>query len=132
MPIEFHRPDNVYRPPSYSHIALVRDGAIAFFAGQVAFDIEGNVVGENDFQAQVQQAFANVETLLSHINASFHDILKMTVFVVDLDMEKRKILLDALNERINLEHPPANTLIGVQTLARPGLMLEIEVIAHIP
>ena len=53
-------PDNMPNSIGYSQVATVTGGTVVFVAGQVAFDKSGNVVGHDDFRAQVQQVFENL------------------------------------------------------------------------
>jgi enamine deaminase RidA (YjgF/YER057c/UK114 family) len=48
-------------PAGYSHIAKVNHGTIVYLSGQVPSDASGNLVGECDFEAQVEQVFRNLK-----------------------------------------------------------------------
>src|ERR1700733_15217992 len=48
-------------PAGYSHIAKVNRGTIVYLSGQVPSDASGKVVGEGDFEAQVEQVFRNLK-----------------------------------------------------------------------
>jgi len=59
MTVALSSPKTLPPPTGYSQIAEVTKGKIVLIAGQVAHDAAGNLVGENDFAAQVEQVFKN-------------------------------------------------------------------------
>ena len=54
-------PNTMPKSVGYSQLALVTSGTVVFIAGQVALDKSGNVVGKDDFKAQIQQVFENLK-----------------------------------------------------------------------
>ena len=122
------QPSTVHAPFSnYSH-GIVVDGATQFIfcAGQVAADSEGNIVGEGDFEAQVEQVMSNVRNVLAEGGATLEDVVKVTLYVVERqDTQKAREIL----RRHFRDHPPASTLCVLQGLADPRFLVEIEAIA---
>ncbi len=58
------------------------------------------------------------------------DIVRMGIFVVDLDEEKLQAVRTTRDEILRFDqHPPTSTLLGVQALALPGLLIEVNAIA---
>jgi enamine deaminase RidA (YjgF/YER057c/UK114 family) len=100
--------------------------SVVFVSGQTALSAEGQLVGIGDFDAQAQQVFANLATVLEQSGASLASIVKVTAYLTDI-----KRLPDYA--RVKAEHisgpQPASTAIEVSSLARPGMMLEVEAIA---
>lgn len=131
MKIQKLNPDTVYQPGIYSQLVTVSGGKLLVLAGQVAWDTDGNVVGANDLRAQTEQAFKNIQAILASQNADFSNIIKFTIYVVDLQPDKRLTILDVLKTYVDMDNPPANTLLGVQALAREELLIEIEVLAAV-
>jgi len=129
MTIERINPPTVHTPPIYSHMVKVTGGTLLFLAGQVGLDVNSNLVGENDLGAQAKQAFENVKNILAAANATFANVVKMTIYVANYQFEDRLIIVDAMREAVDMENLPANTLIGVQSLARPGMRIEVDVFA---
>ena len=129
QPGRFINPSGLVKPVGYTHVVLSRDRRTAYIAGQVAFDSAGQVVGTDDFPAQAEQVFANLRRALASVGGSFADVVKTTTYVTD----PRYIpaLRAARGRYLNAEHPPANTLIVIAGLARPGLLLEIEAVAEL-
>ena len=62
------------------------DGAqsLLFVSGQAPISAEGELVGEGDFNAQAEQTFENLQTVLDAAGASMRDIVKLTVYLTDI------------------------------------------------
>ncbi|HEY8461657.1 MAG TPA: RidA family protein [Blastocatellia bacterium] len=114
-------------PAGYSHVVEAKGGRTLYIAGQVAVDNEGNLVGRGDFRAQVKQVFENLKSRLEEAGASFKDVVKLNYYLTDAS--DLQALRDTRNSYINLENPPASTLVVVKRLAREEYLLEIEAIA---
>jgi enamine deaminase RidA (YjgF/YER057c/UK114 family) len=114
-------------PPGYSYAASA-PGELVFFAGQVALDADGNMVGRDDFSAQVRQTFANLGLALKAAGCSPATVLRVNYYVVGFTRER---LLEIRTERNKFfpDAKPASTLIGVSALFDPDALLEIEVVA---
>jgi len=130
MPKEFIQPEAVAKPVGYTHVVRA-SGTSVYVAGQVALDAGGKLVGAGDLRAQTQQAFENLRRSLEAGGARFADLVKLTIFVVDYKPEHRLIVADVRNRFVAEAQPPASTLVGVQALALPELMIEVEGIAVI-
>jgi enamine deaminase RidA (YjgF/YER057c/UK114 family) len=128
MPLELLDPDGLPTPESYTQVVVATGSRIVFVAGQVADDAEGNVVAVGDFGAQAHQAFGNLGRALAAARAAPQQVARITIYVVAYRPE----LLDAIGEaRTALfgDHKPADTLLGVESLAVPGHLIEVEAIA---
>lgn len=115
----------------YSQVTVATGGSLAFISGQVAVDAQGKVVGEGDIEAQAVQVFENLKLALGGIGASFDDVIKFTIFIVGLDAARRKAVMDVRGRYINRERPPAATMIGVDALVQPELLVEIEAVVAV-
>jgi len=126
--LELINPDGLSTPESYTHVVVATGGRMVFVAGQVADDPQGNVVGSGDLAAQARQAFANLGRCLAAAGARPDQVARITIYVVQLRPEQ---LPDISAARIAVfgDHLPADTLVGVQTLAEPGFLIEVEAIA---
>jgi 2-iminobutanoate/2-iminopropanoate deaminase len=123
-------PPTLSKPTGYTHVVEVTTPVrTIYIAGQIAFDKDGNVVGAGDMKAQAEQVFRNLEAALAAAGAKFADVVKMNTYVTD--MEKAPAVRE-VRARYFGETTPASTLVQVARLARPELMLEIEVIAAVP
>ena len=126
-------PEAVAKPVNYSHVVLATGSRIVSIAGQVGQDKDGNLVGEGDLAAQTDQTMKNLEACLASVGATFADLIKMTTFVVGYQAARdRPVLIAVRNKYLHADNPPASTLVGVQALGSPGIIVEIEVTAVLP
>jgi enamine deaminase RidA (YjgF/YER057c/UK114 family) len=129
---EIFSPPTLPPPTGYSHIAKVSQGTLVYVAGQVSSDASGKLVGEGNFEAQVEQVFKNLKLALEAAGATMADIVKLNTYLVaevsQDDLPKMRAIRD---RHLNKEKPPASTLVVVSRLARPGWLIEIEVVAAI-
>ena len=113
----------------YSNVAIT-DGRLAFIAGQIAEDERGAFVGQNDFEAQVRQVFLNLKTILSHLNASPDDVVKLNYYIVGLAPDRLAAVRVARDATFASPQKPASTLIGVAALFKPDALIEVEMIVR--
>jgi len=105
---------------------VVRDGDLVVVSGQVALDSNGEVVGEGDWEAQAEQALANLEAALAAAGATAADVVKLTCFLTDA--AGYGAYAAAKNRRFEAA-APASTCVVVAALLDPRLLLEVEAIA---
>jgi reactive intermediate/imine deaminase len=123
-------PSTIATPTGYTHVVEVTGPTkMVYIAGQVALDKDGKMVGAGDMKAQAEQVFKNLEAALAAAGAKFTDVVKMNTFITDMD---KAPAVREVRARYFGETTPASTLVQVVKLARPELMLEIEVIAAVP
>ena len=114
-------------PLGYSHVVEVRGGRTLYIAGQIALDKDGNLVGRGDFRAQVEQVFENLKARLGEGGATFKDVVKLNYYLTDAsDLQS---LRDTRNRYLNVENPPASTLVVVKGLFREEFLVEVEAVA---
>jgi enamine deaminase RidA (YjgF/YER057c/UK114 family) len=129
---EFLSPKTLPPPVGYSHVAKVNKGTIVYIAGQVSSDASGKLVGEGDFEAQVEQVFRNLKIAVEAAGGTMADIVKLNSYLVAEVDQAGVPKLRAIRDRyLNVEKPPASTLVVVTRLARPGWLIEIEAVAAI-
>ena len=126
-------PATLHKPAGYSHVAEVTRGKLIYIAGQIALDIDGNLVGRDDFAAQTRQVFANLAAALAAAGATFADVVKLNNYCVDtVDLEAELPNYRAIrNEFVNVSAPPASTFVVVRRLVRPEWLIEIEAVAAV-
>ena len=116
-------------PEPISHYTdAVQGGGLLFVSGCVPVDGHGQLVGGDDVVAQVRQVFANMGGVLAAAGAGFADILKVTVYLLDVDDRAR---INPVRQEVFGEVRPASTLVEVSRLAVPGARVEIDAIAHV-
>jgi enamine deaminase RidA (YjgF/YER057c/UK114 family) len=128
MPLELINPADLPVPESYTQVVAATGTRLVFVAGQVAEDAQGNLVGHGDLAAQARLAFANLGRALAAAGARPEQVTKITIYVVH---HRPEYLPHISQARIAVfgDHKPADTLVGVETLAEPGYLIEVEGIA---
>jgi 2-iminobutanoate/2-iminopropanoate deaminase len=126
---ESTNPPSLPPPAGYSQVVRVSGGTTIYIAGQVSWDEDGNLVGAGDFEAQTRQVFHNLTAALAAFDAALSDLVKIGIFVVDHDSSKLQTIRTVRDEFFGDITPPASTLLGVEGLAVPDLMIEIDGIA---
>ena len=120
------------RPSSFSRgMRIDLNGVtILLISGTASIDERGNSVHIGDIRAQMQRTFQNLAGLLASEGASWHDIVRTTCYLRDIDRD-----YEAFNEErtkyfteLGLNPLPASTCIQAH-LCRPELLVEIEAIA---
>ena len=119
-------PPTLSKPTGYTHVVQVEGGKTVYISGQIAFDKDGNLVGAGDMKAQAEQVFRNLQSALASAGATFNDVVKMNTYTTDMSQAPA---IREVRARYFGDTTPASTLVQVVHLARPELMLEIEVIA---
>ena len=120
------------KPSGYTHVVVSGSGKTLYISGQVPVNDAGQIVGAGDLKAQTQQVYENLRYCLRYAGANFEDIVKMTTYVVNYKPSDIEIVREVRKGYLSKENPPASTLVGVQALAHPEYMIEIEAIAVIP
>src|SRR6266851_2438400 len=107
---EFLSPKTLIPPAGYSHIAKVNSGTIVYLAGQVSSGASGNLIGEGNFEAQVEQVFRNLKIAVEAAGGTMADIVKLNIYLVaevdQADVPKLRAIRDRY---VNIEKPPAST-----------------------
>jgi len=124
--LEHFNPKTVAPPFSrYSHGVEAPDNARwLHVSGQVGVTPEGNVLG--GAEAQIEQAWRNVLSVLEAAGMGPRDLVKVTTFLIDrADLPTAR----AVRDRMLQGAEPASTLLFVAGLASPDWQVEIEAIA---
>ncbi len=98
---------------------------ILFTAGQLPMTPDGTLLDGASVAEQTEQALSNVAAVLDSEGLTMNDVLKVTVFLDDIDD------FDEMNETYSeffVEEPPARSAIEVAAVPK-GAALEIEAIA---
>jgi len=135
MAIETLNPDGIPKPDAYAQVAVATGTRLVFLAGQVARTGDGEPVGPGDLAAQTEQAFSNVATALDAVGGSFADVAKVTLYVVDWQPEKMAALGEGIGRvvaRLGIDPVRPVTLISVDKLAEPDLLIEVDATAVLP
>ena len=126
MAIKFYNPKTVALAGKYSLGAEVPPGArVLYVSGQVGLDSKGKL--QPTFEKQAVQAWKNIGQVLKAAGMGYRDIVKLTSFITD----GRYVAANraARDQFITSDPYPASTLLVVQGLADPAMLVEIEVVA---
>src|SRR5256714_10267989 len=115
--------------PISHYTDAVRAGDLLFVSGFVPVDGEGHLVGGDDVVAQTRQVFANLAAVLAAAGATFADVVKVTVYLTDVEDRAR---INPVRQEIFGDTRPASTLVEVSALATPGAKVEIDAVALLP
>ena len=108
---------------AYSQATATDD--LVFTAGQIPLTPDGELLDDAPIAEQTEQALENVAAILTESGASLDDVLKVTVYLDDIDD------FEAMNDTYQSffeAEPPARSAVGVDELPK-GVGVEIEVIA---
>lgn len=110
----------------FSQVVIATGQKHIFLSGQCAVDGNGNIVGKGDLAAQTEQVMKNLAFGLLQAGATFDNLVRMTIYVVDYDSSKRNVMQAVRDRFISPDKGPASTLIGVSKLVSDDFLLEIE------
>lgn len=110
----------------YSEAVVIQSGDLKtiYVSGQVG-------TGEN-LESQMRTALSNLKEVLREAGATMEDVVKMNTYIVDYGPETLSIFRKVRKELLGDSDMPASTLIGVQSLALPEWLIEIEAVAVLP
>ncbi|MFW6448818.1 MAG: RidA family protein [Halobacteriota archaeon] len=113
---------------SVGYARAVRTDAEVHVSGTTATDEDGRIVGRGDPYRQTVQALENVERALEALDASLNDVVRTRLFVTDIDAweEIGRAHAEAFGEA-----PPASTMVQIDRLVEPAMLVEIEATARI-
>jgi 2-iminobutanoate/2-iminopropanoate deaminase len=115
--------------PISHYTDAVRAGELLFVSGIVPVDARGELVGEDDVVAQTRQVLENLGVVLAAAGCGFGDVVKVTIFLTDVDDRPR---INPLRQEAFGEARPASTLVEVSRLAIEGARIELEAVALLP
>jgi enamine deaminase RidA (YjgF/YER057c/UK114 family) len=130
-PFRIFNPDTMAKPTAgYSQVAEVNDGKVVYIAGQVAMDRAGNLVGKDDYRAQVQQVFENLKAAVEASGGDFSNVIKLNYYCVEgVDPSQLTITREIRDKYVNTANPPTSTFVVVKRLIRPEWLVEVDAVA---
>jgi 2-iminobutanoate/2-iminopropanoate deaminase len=107
----------------------VQSGDLLFLSGQIALDpVTGQLVGDGDVRRETEQVLANAAAVLRAGGASFAEVAKATIFLVD--MADFAVVNEVYGRAFEGLAPPARSTVAVAALPR-GARVEIEFVARV-
>ncbi|KUO03957.1 RidA family protein [Streptomyces caeruleatus] len=123
----------LFPPPTYSHASVVEAGTrLAFLAGSVPLDGDGNLVGEGDPVRQAEQVIANLGAQLRAVGSDLAHVLSTDVYVVSSDTAVLSAVWEVVEASGLSAGPHSSTLLGVACLGYTGQLVEITATAVVP
>jgi enamine deaminase RidA (YjgF/YER057c/UK114 family) len=130
-PFHIFNPETMAKPTvGYSQVAEVGEGKIVYISGQIALDKSGNLVGKDDFRAQVQQVFENLKAAVEASGGDFHNVIKLNYYcAASVDPSQISVVREVRDKYVNTANPPTSTFVFVQRLVRPEWLIEVDAVA---
>jgi enamine deaminase RidA (YjgF/YER057c/UK114 family) len=132
MPVVLSNVPGRAEPEGFVHIGVATGSKTVYLAGQTAEDAEGEIVAKGDLAGQTEQALLNVAGALDSVGATFDDVAKITLYIVDWEPSK----IEAINAgagaaagKLGVVPVKPATLIGVAALFDPEHLIEIDATA---
>lgn len=122
-------PSKLYNADGFTHAVIPKGTQTVYLSGQLPWDDKFQVIGEGDLAKQTAKVYENIGHVLEELGATWDNVVKTTIFTTrpheheTIAKIKQDYLLDTPS--------PAETLVGVDSLALPGLFIEIEAIVVI-
>lgn len=119
----------ITKPDPYAPFLLsqaIKANGFVFVSGQAAIGDDGEIVGEDDFDRQAEQAFRNLDRVLTAAGSSLSRVVKVTIFL--RSMENFGKIVELRRKWFSAPYP-ADSIIEVSSLYSPKAMIEIEAIA---
>lgn len=107
----------------------VQTGSQVHVSGTTATDDDGDIVGKDDAYEQTKKALQNIEDALRETDASLEDVVRTRIFVTNID--EWEVIGEAHGEVFS-EIRPTTSMVEVNRLIDPGLLVEVEAIAILP
>ena len=124
----FTSPDDLPAPSGYSHVVSIPAGRLVWTSGQVPIEPDGSL--SEGWEAQTRTAFANVSRALRAARADWADVVKLTIYVVDVS--ELATIRAVRDEFVDTASPPTSSLVQVAGLFRRDVLIEVEAVAHLP
>ncbi|MCV7356229.1 RidA family protein [Mycolicibacterium fluoranthenivorans] len=136
MSVHMFSPQGLLQPVPYHHVAVGTGTRHVHVSGQIARLADGTPVAPGDLAGQVAQALRNTATALAGAGAGFGDVVRLTFYVTQWVPERMDAFMAGVNlvaTDIGLPSPiPPASLIGVEALFEPDVLVEVEATAILP
>ncbi|VTU13580.1 RidA family protein [Variovorax sp. RA8] len=117
---------NVRKTVYHHFIRVDKPSSLIFLSGQLARDGDGKLVGPGDMAEQTRQCIRNMRTVLEAAGGTLEDIVSIVVYTTDVRQFKEIVAarMEFFKDRL-----PTSTIVEVNHLADPGLLIEFQAIA---
>jgi enamine deaminase RidA (YjgF/YER057c/UK114 family) len=114
----------------YGYAQAVKVGDTIYLSGQVSHDDKGNIIGLRDMEAQMRQVYTNIQKVLAQYGATMDNVVDEVLFVTDMDTAFAAAV-KCRREVFSGTPVVASTIVQIQRLAFPELLIEIRCIAKL-
>ncbi len=114
----------------YGYSQAVKVDNTIYVSGQVGHDDKGNIVGRRDMETQMRQAYENIKKVLAQYGATIDNVVDEVLFVTDMDAAFAA-RVKCKQEVFSGNPVLASTIVQIQRLAFPELMVEIRCICKV-
>ena len=114
----------------YGYAQSVKVEDTIYVSGQVSHDETGKIVGRGDMEAQMRQAYTNIQKVLAQYGATMNNIVDEILFVTDMDAAF-SAATKCREEVFSGTPVVASTIVQIQRLAFPDLLIEIRCVARV-
>jgi 2-iminobutanoate/2-iminopropanoate deaminase len=114
---------NVPAESDFGYSQAIKSGDLIHVSGQLSLDEAGDFLHADDFAAQLEQTYANVDKVLDHYGVTRNQVIAQTLYVVK-PQQNAGALMEG-NLAYFGDHRPVSTVLGVTELAFPGQAIEI-------
>lgn len=133
MTVQLSSPSGLMQPVPYHHVAVATGSRHVHVSGQIARDADGAGVAPGDLSGQVAQALRNAHAGLASAGAGFEDVVRLTFYVTRWTPDRIEAFMvgvHAVADELQLPLPlPPSSLIGVDYLFEPDVLVEVEATA---
>ncbi|MER8161329.1 RidA family protein [Streptomyces sp. NPDC094472] len=117
---------NVPAESDFGYSQAIKSGDLIHVSGQLSLDETGEFVSADDFTAQLEQTYVNMDKVLHHYGVTRNQVISQTLYVVNLRQHATSTAEG--NLAYFGDHRPASTVLGVTELTLPGQVIEISFI----
>ncbi|NKB36809.1 MAG: RidA family protein [Gammaproteobacteria bacterium] len=115
----------------FAQVVAAEGKKLVFCAGQTAWDKDNNLIGGDDLGKQMEKTLENISIDLAEAGATMQDVCRLTIYIVDYHPGLLDTIAAELGKAFDKDSLPANTLLGIQALAVPEFLVEVEATAVI-
>lgn len=114
----------------YGYAQSVKVGDTIYVSGQVSHDETGKIVGRGNMETQMRQVYTNIQKILTQYGATMNNIVDEILFVTDMDAAF-SAAVKCRKDVFSGTPVVASTIVQIQRLAFPDLLIEIRCVARI-
>lgn len=119
-------PSALFYADGFTHAVIPKGQQTVYLSGQLAWDENFQVIGPGDLAKQTTQVYKNIQHILDELGATWDHVVKTTIYTTQ--PHESETIARIKHSFLNGVASHAESLIGVQGLAAPELLIEVEAI----